>query len=192
MPAAKLFRDAMRAAMGSSIPADFWEIQTRTSVDQRCRMVFADCELLEGFHDTKHKHDNPILVTGAAGAVGGIGRLCSSWPDVCATSRDSCSQGGTRGTPKPAFLLRGAAHLLFKSKVSQNKRCDEAWRGPRRGEKLVVDAGGNHHMTHPISVSTKPAAGQIVDRKKMPRLTPKCSPRTDAHHLRMRTVFADG
>ena len=23
---------------------------------------------------TKHKHDNPILVTGAAGAVGGIGR----------------------------------------------------------------------------------------------------------------------
>jgi nucleoside-diphosphate-sugar epimerase len=22
---------------------------------------------------TKHKHDNPILVTGAAGAVGGIG-----------------------------------------------------------------------------------------------------------------------
>ena len=25
MPAAKLFRDAMRAAMGSSIPDDFWE-----------------------------------------------------------------------------------------------------------------------------------------------------------------------
>ena len=23
---------------------------------------------------TKHQHDNPILVTGAAGAVGGIGR----------------------------------------------------------------------------------------------------------------------
>jgi hypothetical protein len=23
---------------------------------------------------TKHEHDNPILVTGAAGAVGGIGR----------------------------------------------------------------------------------------------------------------------
>jgi len=23
---------------------------------------------------TKHNHDNPILVTGAAGAVGGIGR----------------------------------------------------------------------------------------------------------------------
>jgi nucleoside-diphosphate-sugar epimerase len=23
---------------------------------------------------TKHKHDNPILVTGAAGAVGGVGR----------------------------------------------------------------------------------------------------------------------
>ena len=25
MPAAKLFRDAMRAAMGNSIPDDFWE-----------------------------------------------------------------------------------------------------------------------------------------------------------------------
>jgi hypothetical protein len=25
MPAAKLFRDAMRAAMGSAVPDDFWE-----------------------------------------------------------------------------------------------------------------------------------------------------------------------
>jgi NAD(P)-dependent dehydrogenase (short-subunit alcohol dehydrogenase family) len=28
---------------------------------------------------TKHKHDNPILVTGAAGAVGGIGRNLSEF-----------------------------------------------------------------------------------------------------------------
>jgi nucleoside-diphosphate-sugar epimerase len=29
---------------------------------------------------TKHKHDNPILVTGAAGAVGGIGRNLTEIP----------------------------------------------------------------------------------------------------------------
>src|SRR6195952_3745537 len=28
---------------------------------------------------TKHKHDNPILVTGAAGAVGGIGRTLTEF-----------------------------------------------------------------------------------------------------------------
>ena len=44
MPAAKLFRDAMRAAMGSSIPDDSGNIQIRTLVDRRCLsplMVFA-------------------------------------------------------------------------------------------------------------------------------------------------------
>ncbi len=29
MPAAKLFRDAMRSALGSSVPDDFWDIQIR-------------------------------------------------------------------------------------------------------------------------------------------------------------------
>jgi hypothetical protein len=38
-------------------------IQIRTSVDRKVSDM-----------TTKHKHDNPILVTGAAGAVGGIGR----------------------------------------------------------------------------------------------------------------------
>ena len=38
---------------------------------------------------TKHKHDNPILVTGAAGAVGSIGRNLT----------EPCSQGGIRCAP---------------------------------------------------------------------------------------------
>ena len=39
MPAAKLFRDAMRAAIGSAIPDDFWEYSIRTSVDRRYRSL---------------------------------------------------------------------------------------------------------------------------------------------------------
>ena len=54
---------------------------------------------------TKHKHDNPILVTGAAGAVGGIGRNLTEFLLARGDKVRALVRGGTIA-PSPTTARR--------------------------------------------------------------------------------------
>ena len=88
---------------------------------------------------TKHKHDNPILVTGAAGAVGGIGRKLTE----SLLAKGHKVRAMVRREDERAQALRRLGHGLGRGLDRLRRDDRRRWAGPsdiatsrsRRGAK---------------------------------------------------------
>ena len=68
---------------------------------------------------TKHKHNNPILVTGAAGAVGGIGRNLTEFllrVNMWGTSLPEDKLAGDLGNVIGATSIGGRRRIFFTAR----------------------------------------------------------------------------
>src|SRR4249920_3826102 len=77
---------------------------------------------------TKHKHDNPILVTGAAGAVGGIGRSLTE----CLLARGHKVRALVRREDERAEALRRLGAEVVEGDLTDLASMHRAIEGCRR------------------------------------------------------------